>query len=1103
MIQRVPVLLLLLILSTLSLYAQGVTTGSISGTIYGVTDTTGAERERTVPLQGATVKATSTSTGAVYGAITRSTGRYTLRGLRPGSYTISVSFIGYQTFERAGILVDVGETAALDITLYASGTQKDVVTVTAEGDGLFDRSRTGSATTINEAMITAAPTINRSISDMARMNPYTSQTETAGSDGLQGVSIMGVNSRFNNFQIDGAVSNDLFALGSAGTAGSQANSNFVSLDAIERLKVEVSPYDVRQNGFTGGLVNAITRGGTNEYHGSVFFYGRNQDLVGPSPDVYRRPFETFQDYQFGGRIGGPIVKDKLLFHVTAETRLRTTPIDVAINDPNALNNFPIPVSTFDQIIEVAKNQYGYDPGTYDPFNARNNTFNVIARLDWNLDEQNKIQLRHNFTYAFQDRNLSRSNFSYSLSSRANQFTSINNQTVAQWNAIIGSSAANEMRLSITQTNDERILSTDPFPEVRIQVGSGQNIVFGPERNSHANALDQTLISFTDDFSLFKGDHTITVGTHNELSRFNNLYIADYYGSYQYPSVEAFADSTANSYQVSYANTAVTGTEQPRALWWMMQIGLYAMDEWQVTDRLRLTGGIRFDMPLFLDQPYYNPTFAERFPGRSTDEVPQASVLWAPRFGFNYDLTGDRSIQLRGGTGIFSGRVAAVWLSNQYSNTGIDLFRAQLGRNASQAPILDPELGEPVRWDLAVPPPVPGDSGYPGSPINTSAINITDQNFRMPQVWRSTLGADIKLGKGLSFTLEGMYGSFLNQVDYANINLQRSNRSWTIDGETVVGVSPVDGRPLYAGTDQDSLAAPEFTQVILMRSRDAGYQWSLSGQLQIDGTNEIVPGLSGMLSYTYGRSEDLNSSLSATASSQWQFSDAADPNNAQPARSNFDVPHRILANAAYTISWSSQVRTTFGMFFSGQSGRPYTASYIQDYNGDNASGGNDLLYIPRREDYGTKVVIAPPQGTDLRTPEQVWEQLMALIDANPVLKEYQGQILPRNALREPWRYQLDLRITQDLPAFSDHKLQLTWDVQNLLNLLNSEWGVVRYVNFQSYNLFGIAPLGDNPFDEQGRLRMAYAEPVTNGQAGIYTVDNFFSRWRMQLGIRYTF
>lgn len=1101
LLRRTVPLTLVFLLSSLMAYGQGVTTGSISGVITGASDTTSAAYRDRSPLQGATVKATDAATGAVYGGYTQKNGRYTLRGLRPGAYSITVSFVGYQPLTQPRVLVDVGETSTFNATLYATSSQLRTVEVTSDRNALFDASRTGSASVISEATITSAPTINRSISDIARFNPYTTQTETAGSDGLQGVSVMGVNSRFNNFQIDGAVSNDLFALGSAGTAGSQANSNFVSLDAIERLKVEVSPYDVRQNGFTGGLINAITRGGTNTVAGSVFFYGRNQYLVGNSPDVYRQPFEEFRDFQFGGRLGGPIIENKLLFHVTAEARLRSTPVDVAINDPNALNNFAVPTAVFDQIIAISKDRYGYDPGTYDLFNNRNNTVNVIARLDWNLDEQNKFQLRHNFTYAIQDRNLTRNNFTYSLSSRVNTFTSINNQTVFQWNSIMGAAAANELRVSVTQTNDDRVLPPNPFPEVRIVVGSGQNIILGTERNSQANALDQTLISLTDDFTLFAGDHTLTIGTHNELSRFNNLFIQDYLGSYQYPNLEAFADSTANSYQVSYANLAVTGTDQPRAAWWMLQLGLYAMDEWQVNPQLRLTGGVRVDMPLYITQPYENPVFAERFPGLSTSEVPQAALLFSPRFGFNYDVTGDRTIQLRGGTGLFSGRVAAVWLSNQYSNTGIDLFRAQLGAFNSQAVILD-SAGNPYKWDLTGPPPRPGDVGYPGTPINTSAINITDRNFELPQVWRSTLGFDVKLAKGLSFTLEGMYGAFLNQVDYANLNLEPSKRSWVINGDTIVGVSPIDGRPLYAGTRQDSLRAPEFTQVLLLRSKTAGYQWSVSGQLQLDARNSILPGVSGSLSYTYGRSEDLNSSLSATASSQWQFSDALDPNNAVAARSNFDVPHRILSNAAYTIDWSKEVSTTVAMYFSAQTGRPYSVSYVQDYNGDNASGGNDLLYIPNREDYGTRVVIAPPQGTDLRTPEQIWEQLMALIDANPVLKQYQGSVLPRNALREPWRYQLDLRIAQNLPALGN-KLQITLDVQNLLNLLNPDWGIVRFVSFQSYNLFGLAPIGTNPFDDQGRLRMTYTEPVTNGQAGIYTVDNFFSRWRMQFGIRYTF
>lgn len=1082
-----------------SLYAQGVTTGSVTGTVTGET-----------PLNGATVKIISTTTGSVYGAICKSKGNYLIKGVRPGTYTLIASFVGYRSDTVRNVKVDEGDATTINIKLETSATKRSEVVVTGERDAIFDGSRTGSGSVINEAAISAAPTINRSISDIARINPYANQTQTAGSDGLQGLSIMGVNSRFNNFQIDGAVANDVFALGSAGTAGSQANSNFLSLDAIERIRVNVSPYDIRQSGFTGGLVNAITRGGTNDYHGSIFFFGRNQDLVGPSPDAARRPFETFYDYQFGGRVGGPIVRDKLLFHVTAEGRLRSTPVEVALNDPSALNNFPVSSSVLDEIISITKSRYGYDAGEYGTTNIQNNTVNIIARLDYNVDEQNKLQLRHNFTYGIQDRNLQRSNTNYSLTSRMNTFESINNQTVLQWNSVFSGELSNELRVSYTQTNDSRILPSDasgnpiPFGEVRVQVGSGLNVILGPERSSQANALDQTLVALTDDLTWFLGDHTLTFGTHNEFSRFNNLFIQDYYGSYQFPTVDAYEAGQANYYRVSYANEAVTGGDpMPRSAWNMMQLGVYAQDEYQVDPQLRLTFGLRVDAPIFLTTPYENPAFAEAFPGRSTSEVPSGSLLFSPRVGFNYDISGDKSWQIRGGTGIFTGRVAGVWLSNQYSNTGMDLYRAELGGN--NLPNAITSNGVPVEWDLSVPPPRPGDSGYPGSPINTSAINITDKDFRMPQVWRSTLATDIKLTDGIIFTLEGMYGAFINQVDYANLNLTRSNLTFIKDGDTLVGVSPLDGRPLYAGGSPDSLVDRRFTQVILMRSRSEGQQYSVSGQIKIDETNKIIPGLSMMMQYTYGRTQDLNSSTAATASSQWTSTDVIDPNNATVGTSNFDFLHRVSVSGSYRVTWSKGIWTSFGIFYSGNSGRPYSLSYAQDYNGDNAVGGNDLVYIPADDDYNTRVVIPPPtDATDLRSPDQIWSQIMTLIDANPILKEYQGKILPRNALREPWINQLDLRIQQEFPAFSDHSVQFTLDVQNVLNLLNPDWGLQRYVDFQSANLFGLV-LDNNgkPFDAQGRLRMTYTEPVTNGRPGVYNTDNFYSRWRMQLGMRYTF
>jgi hypothetical protein len=470
------------IVSTVGVLAQGVTTGSLGGRVQR------KDNGKTIPLSGATVKAVHVPTGATYGAIVRSNGAYTIKGMRTGGpYTVTASFIGYQSQSRTGITIRLGETSTTDFVLEESSTTTQDVVVKATQDPAFDRSKTGSGTVVTDQMIQAAPTINRSISDVARLNPYANQVQTAGSDGLQGVSIGGVNSRFNNFQVDGAVANDLFALSTAGTAGGQANANPISLDAIEELKVNVSPYDIRQSGFTGGLINAVTRGGTNTWTGSAFMYGRNQDFVGASPDANRRPFDEFSDLQLGGRIGGPILENKVLFHLTAETRQRRTPIEVGLNDPNALNNFPASSSVMDEIIRVAGERWNYDAGAWDPFIVRNNTVNLIGRIDWNISEHHKVQIRHNFTYALQDRNVQRTAVNFSLSSQGNEFTSINNQTVMQWNGILSDDLSNELRVSFTRTNDERVLGDDPFPQVRVQVASGVNVVLGPERSSQANA----------------------------------------------------------------------------------------------------------------------------------------------------------------------------------------------------------------------------------------------------------------------------------------------------------------------------------------------------------------------------------------------------------------------------------------------------------------------------------------------------------------------------------------------------------------------------------------------------------------------------------------
>ncbi|MES2765101.1 MAG: TonB-dependent receptor [Bacteroidota bacterium] len=1099
-------LFLLFITASSSLLAQGVTTGSMHGA---VTSATGN-------LVGATVIAIHQPSGTKFGAIVRSNGQYNIRGMRVGGpYTVTASFIGFKTQSKENINVGLGQDVEVSFSLKEEVTTTEEVVITAEKSTILNSSKTGSGSTISEAEIAAAPTINRSIGDIARVNPLATEANSSNSDGLAGISIGGQNTRFNNFQIDGAVANDMFGIGSSGTAGSQANSNFISLDAIQELQVSISPYDVRQSGFTGGIINAITRSGTNKFTGSVFTFGRNQDLVGLSPDANRLKYSDFSDVQFGGRIGGPIIENELFFHLTAERRQRRNPLDVGLNDPNSLVNFPASKSELDDIINVARTTYSYDAGTADLFVVRNNSTNIIARLDWNISDLHRLQIRHNFTDAFQDRNVNRSNQNYSLSSQWNEFGSLNNSTVLQLNSLLSTDISNEFRIAYTSTGDERRLQAEQFPTMSIAVSSGSQFVgLGPERNSQKNTLDQDQIAITDDLTMFFGDHTVTIGTHTEIYRFNNLFIPNAFGYYEFADIEAFRAKTPRYYEVNYANLAITGGDpNPRAKWSMMQNGLYIQDDWNIFKDFRLNLGLRADVPVYFDEPSNNELFSRRFDslatlyaalpdslkslrieiksGLSTSRLPDSDILWAPRVGFNWDISGDRTFQLRGGTGLFTGRVAAVWISNQYSNTGVDIFNAQLGSRSSQSAIMDPVTGQPLVFENFDPnnPPRPGDGFFPGAPVATAAISITDQNFTMPQVWRSTMGVDFEITPGITATLEGMYSKQLNQVDYQNLNMRRNEE---------MAFSPLDGRPLYRGatTTNGVRNATEFTDVILLKSRSEGYQYSVLSQLVLSPKNPFLKGLAATLAYTNSAAYDINAATSATARSQWEGTSVSDPNNTAIGRSNFDVTHRILANLSYRLDVFKEFPTTFGIYYSGNSGRPYSLTYGRgsgnDANGDGTTF-NDLIYVPNREDFNTKILMETDGSTDLRTSEEIWEQFMQYIDNNDALKDFRGRIVERNSARAPWINQLDLRIAQSFPSFEKQNIEFTLDVQNLLNLLNPDWGIQKYMQFTNTGV-----VGWRGYDEQKRARLTFADP-----AEFLTADTFYSRWRIQLGLRYNF
>jgi hypothetical protein len=1108
---------LLALISSIAM-AQGVTTGSVSGRVTDAKTGTG--------LSGATVVVLHVSSGTKYGAIARKNGTFRVSGVRIGSdYRVTATFVGYATAVRDDISVTAGENTDVFISMREAATTTRDVVVTATQDAVFQQSKNGSGTSLSEAEIQATPSINRSLSDIARVNPYATQTTGYGSDdGLQGISIAGANSRYNNVQIDGAVANDMFGLGQAGTAGSQANANVVSMDAIQELQVNVSPYDVRQSGFTGAVVNAVTRSGSNRTSGSVYSYGRNQLFVGRSPDAAKAPYPNFNDVQIGGRIGGAIIPNTLFYHVTAETRQRTRPLELGINNPAMINNFPHTQSEIDEIRTVAREKFGYDAGSSDPFTSRNNTYNILARFDWNVNESNKLQLRYNYTNAFQDRNVQRTSQVFSLASQLNQFRSINHSAVLQWNTQIGNDMANEMRVTYTETSDNRILQSNDFPQVKVYLNGTDYVLFGPERSSQANSLHQVQAAFTNDFSYTTDQHTLSVGTHNELYRFNNLFIQDYFGTYVFRDAAALRDSTPSYYALTYANTAATGGNiQPRATWSMMQSGLYIQDEWKPSSTFAVKAGIRGDIPIYLDTPVQNTQFATVFDslsnrysslndslkllntaipgGLSTSRLPDARILWSPRIGFNWDISGEKTLQLRGGTGLFTGKVAAVWLSNQFSNTGVEFSRIVVGNdNGTASPLVGVDGKTPLKVSLdPYNPPKPGDGTFAGSNDRTSAINIMSSSFLPPQVWRSTLALDSRPLNYLTFSLEGMYGQTFNNVDYQNLNLRRSLR---------LPNSPLDGRPIYAAntsrTSVDSNASKYYTQVLYLSSRDAGYQYSGLVSARLSERNPLLPGLSATISYVLSAAFDVQAATASTASSNWQNTYVTDPNNAEVARSNFDVPHRITANLGYSRKMFDRATTSINFFYSGNSGQPYSFVYFGgDLNGDGVSF-NDLIYVPKPEDYNSKIVVVPTGGVDLRTAPQIWQQLMAFIDANETMKSYQGQVLPRNNMRAPFIHSLDMRITQTLPGFAKDNITLSLDVQNVLNLVNSDWGLQQYVNFQSFSLLELKPdVAGNVFDAQGRLRMNFSTPTVNGRPGVYLTDTFFSRWRMQLGLRYSF
>ena len=1046
--------ILILVLSTSTLVnAQGITTATLNGRIL---DDKGA------PLPDATVIALHVPTGVSSGVFSRAEGRYNIAGLRTGGpYEIRVSYIGYQTAVRRDVNLSMGQNLRVNFGLREDVIETEAVVVTAHRDEVLNASNIGTETHVTANEIARLPSIARSIQDYTRLAP-----EAASKAG--GQSIAGKNNRMNNFQVDGAVLNDAYGLSNEGLPTGQVNAQPISLDAIEEFQVQVAPFDVRSGGFAGGLINAVTRSGTNRFRGSLYYFGRNESLVG---DLEGDKFGDFADYQLGFRLGGPLVTNRVFFFINGELRRRASPSSVGPADSGQPIRFGAGSAALQQIVDIARDKYGYDAGGFDPFSQRTRNEKFFGRLDVNLSSRHRLTLRHNHVTGDLDDGLRRGRTIFTLTS--NQFTrdNVTQSTVAQLNSTFSGILANEARLSYSRVRDSRSPLSGTFPQVQIDLEEANGaflgeVRLGVERFSQANALNQDTFEFTNDLHLFRADHTITIGTHNEFISFDNLFIQDYYGAYEFDGIEAFERGEPTRYLLS--RSMVPGVEQPRAAWDYVQMGFYAQDSWRISPRLSLKFGLRAEVPILPDKPLANDPFARQFAGHRTDRTPGGRILWSPRFGFNFDAGGDRGTQIRGGGGVFAGLPPAVWLSNAYSNTGVDFTRIDL------ASFRDQDVPAFVADPIAQPLPLDGRLDAP----QTSEVNVIDPDFRLPRVFRANLALDRRLPLDLVGTVELLLARNIDEVRFRNLNIGDNGRP--------TGRTP-DGRSDYAG----KTVSGDFTNVILLENTDKGRQFNLTLRLRKRGNASFLPGLFGSVAYVFQDAEDVNSGRSSRAISNWQYNETDDPNGETTATSDFEVRHRVLATGSWKYEFGRGLATTLSLFYEGSAGDPYSYMYADDVNGDGIRG-NDLAYIPAsRSDVSAEVT------------DDEWRAIDAFVDSDPVLRAARGAIVKRNASRSPWRNRLDLRLIQELPSVRNHHFELTLDVLNLANLINGAWGQSRFVRFDAAGLFNF-----DGYDDQGRpdldLRVRDAnEDGKIDREDVFQTTNLSSRWQIQMGMRYTF
>ncbi len=1103
MLKKIFLFIALVFLSAAIVQAQ-VTTSSITGKI---TDNAGA------PLSGATVTATHTPTGTVYKGTTNESGNINLGNVRVGGpYKIEITYVGYTPDIQQDVYLELGQPYLLQSKLSTGGQAMEEVVVVGRTDALLKRNRVGTATTVTRAQIENLPSITRGLGDVTRLTPQ-----------ANGSSIGGGNYRSNNFTIDGANFNNQFGIGQNVPGGGAP----ISLDAIEQVSINLTPYDVRQSGFTGAAVNAVTRSGRNEFFGTAFYTGRSDKQQGFRVDNTFAPYASLKVQQFGASIGGPIIKNKLFFFLNYEQLKQTDPgpskVASSSAQPFGASGTPSYVArpTFDSMTMISnylRDKYGYETGPFQGYSNESYNKKMFGRIDWNISANHKINLRYSQVESETPSTISTSTTGSGLSfSSANNRASSNALTFAnsnyfqQDNLYTGTLEYNgkigrlnqSFRASYINQNSPRRSPGAVFPLVDILNGSSVYTTFGYEPFTLGNLRSVKTYTFNYDANMIVGNNNFTGGVQFETSKTQNGFQRFGTGYYVFNS---WADFMNNAKPSNYAITYSLNPDGSQAFpsFKFNQLSLYIQDEYTVNSRLRLTAGLRVELPSYPNvaeiktHPLVDTMQFANGARINTGALPKTTPMFSPRFGFNYDILGDRSVVLRGGSGVFTGRIPFVWIVAQSGDAAMLQITQYWSGQANTPGVFNPDIA------AYIPNPLP----EAGKTLGTS-VSAMSPNLKFPSTWKSSLGVDVKLPFNIIGTIEGIYNKDINAVVARNVGI--------VDPTQMNIPGYADHRYMYPGTVATryvqrlavtpsgyvpSNTGPTGLDAIIMDNAKGGNYWSLNFQL----TKTFEKGFSGMIAYTRSGAKNFGDGSGDQILNLWSIPYQNGGNSNTPSLSFTDnvLPNRLMGSVSYTNNWIGNLKTSMTLFYSGANQGRYSYYYTSDFNRDNQT--NDLIYIPKD---ASEITFAPIAAgttgyTKAYTAQEQSDIFFNLIENDPYLKSRKGQLAERNGALMPWRHQFDFHFSQQLfngIGGIKQSLEVFWDVFNIGNLFNSKWGVYKIANNGV-----LTPTNTSSLSPTGTTIPTFRVGTANGdiiRETFRTNQTTTSTYYMQFGLRYNF